>query len=324
MTLLCPGARRAGVRWPVLASAMVLLLCSGRGLAAAPITVKLATWNLEWFLTPAGFHGLKDSCTRGEDQHRRNPRSIPCDVAANLERSATDIGAMAAYARRLDADVIALQEVDGEGAARQLFGNHNFCFTGGHEVQNTGFAIRRGLPYRCGADVLGLSLGDEVRRGATLTLYPGSRHELLLLGVHLKSGCARGHLASHSTACVRLARQAPALRSWVQYQSDAGRRFAVLGDFNRDLLAERGDGLWAQLAGGRSEPALVNTAAGEPFRNCFPGQTHTGYIDYILLGRSLAPSLVRGSFERLTYSAADAWHTRLSDHCPIAIELRLD
>jgi endonuclease/exonuclease/phosphatase family metal-dependent hydrolase len=324
MTLHGPGTWRARLHWAALAVAMVVLPCPGRDLAAGPVTVKLATWNLEWFLTPAAFHGLKGNCTSGEEQHRRNPRSIPCDVAANLERSATDIGAMAAYARRLDADVIALQEVDGEGAARQLFGNHNFCFTRGQEVQNTGFAIRRGLPYRCGADVPGLSLGDELRRGATLTLYPGSRHELLLLGVHLKSGCARGHLASHSTACERLARQAPALRSWVQEQSHAGRRFAVLGDFNRDLLAERGDGLWAQLVPDRSAPELFNTAAGEPFRNCFAGQTHTGYIDYILLGRSLAPSLVRGSFERLTYSAADAWHTRLSDHCPVAIELRLD
>jgi endonuclease/exonuclease/phosphatase family metal-dependent hydrolase len=33
---------------------------------------------------------------------------------------------------------------------------------------------------------------------------------------------------------------------------------------------------------------------------------------------------VRGSFERLTYSAADAWRTKLSDHCPVAVRLRLD
>lgn len=297
---------------------------TGPALPAAPITVKLATWNLEWFLTPAGFHGLKDSCTTDEQQHRRNPRSIPCDVAANLERSATDIGTMAAYARRLDADVVALQEVDGEPAARQLFGNHNFCFTGGREVQNTGFAIRRGLPYRCGADLVGLSLGDELRRGATLILYPATRRELLLLAVHLKSGCARGRLNSHTTACERLARQAPQLQAWVREQSSAGRPFAVLGDFNRDLLAEHGDGLWSKLNGGRSDGALVNTAAGEAFRNCFAGQTHTGYIDYILLGQALSRNLVRGSFERLTWSGGDAWHNKLSDHCPVAIRLRLD
>ena len=319
-----PGHWRAGTGWAAWTLALAAWLGTQPALPATPVTVKLATWNLEWFMTPARFHGLKDHCTTDEAEHRRSPRSIPCDVAADLERSATDIAAMAAYARRLDADVVALQEVDGEEAARQLFGNHNFCFTGGHAVQNTGFAIRRGVPYRCGADVLSLSLGDEVRRGATVTLYPGSRRELLLLAVHLKSGCARGSLRSHSTACERLARQVPALRTWVQQQAASGRPFAVLGDFNRDLLAERGNGLWQQLELDSSQPALVNTAAGEPFRNCFAGQTHTGYIDYILVGEPLARRLVAGSFERLTYSAADAWHTKLSDHCPVAIKLRLD
>ncbi len=307
-----------------LAGLLAGLPACPRAAAASPVTVKLATWNLEWFLTPATFHGLKDHCTSDEAAHRHDPRSIPCDVAARLERSATDIGAMANYARRLDADVVALQEVDGAEAARQLFGDYDFCFTGGRAVQNTGFAIRHGLPHRCGADLEGLSLGDEVRRGATVTLYPGSRHELELLAVHLKSGCARARLESRAAACERLARQLPVLRDWLQRQAATGRRFAVLGDFNRDLLAERSDGVWSRLGSGGSGPALFNTAAGEPFRNCYAGQTHTGYIDYILLGERLAPGLVRGSFERLIYSAADAWHTKLSDHCPVAIRLRLD
>jgi endonuclease/exonuclease/phosphatase family metal-dependent hydrolase len=318
--------RPASVATRILAAALLLaaLRVGAASPPAGPITVKLATWNLEWFMTPAGFHALKDGCTTDESGHRHNPRSIPCDVAADLERSATDIGALASYAHRLDADVIALQEVDGEPAARQLFGNHEFCFTGGRAVQNTGFAIRRGLPHVCGPDVLGLSLGDELRRGATVILYPGTRHELRLLAVHLKSGCSRGRLGGHEKACERLAEQLPTLGAWIRQQQDAGRRFAVLGDFNRNLVAEHGDGVWSRLNGGAPDGELVNTAAGEPFRNCFTGQTHTGYIDYILLGRTLAPSLVRGSFERLTYSATDAWRTKLSDHCPVAVRLHLD
>ena len=320
-----PGPRWAGL---VLAGSLTLagasLLAGARTAAAASNTIKLATWNLEWFLTPETFHDLKGHCTRNDDAHRRDPRSIPCDVAANLERSASDIGAVASYARRLDADVVALEEVDGEAAARQLFAKYDFCFTGGRVIQNTGFAIRRGLPHRCGPDVMGLSLGDELRRGATVTLYPGTRHELQLLAVHLKSGCPHQRLDSRAHACERLAQQLPTLRAWVRAQRASGHRFAILGDFNRDLLAERGAGVWAQLSDDAADPGMVNTAAGEPFRNCYIGQTHTGYIDYILLGSTLAPSLVRGSFERLTYSAADAWHTKLSDHCPVAVRLRLD
>ena len=169
-----------------------------------------------------------------------------------------------------------------------------------------------------------LSLGDQLRRGATVVLYPGSSQELHLLAVHLKSGCARAPLDSSARACERLARQAPALREWIAAQQRAGSRFAVLGDFNRELQSERGDGLWARLGASGPETPLVNTAAGEAFRNCYAGQTHTGYIDYILLGTALAPALQRGSFERLTYSPADAWRLKLSDHCPVAVRLRLD
>jgi len=325
-----PQTAKPGPRWAGLGLAGIAILAGASILAAvqaavaAPETLKLATWNLEWFLTPETFHELKGHCTRDDETHRHDPRSIPCDVAAHLERSASDIGAVASYARRLDADVVALEEVDGEGAARQLFARYDFCFTGGRVIQNTGFAIRHGLPHRCGPDVLGLSLGDELRRGATVTLYPGTRHELQLLAVHLKSGCPHQRLDSRAHACERLAQQLPTLRDWVRAQRAGRHRFAILGDFNRDLLAEHSAGVWAQLSDDAADPGMVNTAAGEAFRNCYIGQTHTGYIDYILLGSTLAPSLVRGSFERLTYSAADAWHTKLSDHCPVAVRLRLD
>ena len=300
--------------------------------AAAPgaATLKLATWNLEWLLTPEAFNALKEHCIPADAPRRGTRRSIPCDVAANHERSATDIAGLARYARELDADVIAVQEVDGANAARQIFPRHEFCFTGGPAVQNTGFAIRRGLPFRCGADLAALALGGSVRRGATLVLFPGTPRELHLLAVHLKSGCARGQLDAREYSCERLARQGPALRDWLRHEARSGTRFAVLGDFNRDLLAEgaAGDagnasGLWAQLQEAASG-LLSNTAWHQPYRNCRIGQPHRGYIDYILLGGALRSRLVAGSFQRLTYSAGDAWRLKLSDHCPVAVELLLD
>ncbi len=299
--------------------------------STAGVTLKLATWNMEWLLTPAGFNALKDHCTPAGDSQRHQRRSIPCDVAAHLERSATDVAAMARYARQLDADVIALQEVDGANAARQIFPHHEFCFTGGPAVQNTGFAIRRGLPFRCGTDLSALALGDTVRRGATLILYPGTRRELHLLAVHLKSGCAHARLDTREHSCERLALQGPVLHGWVAAEAQAGDRYAVLGDFNRDLLAESramsnhapSAGVWSQLQEADAD-LLFNTAQGQPFRNCHVGQPHTGYIDYILLGNTLRNSLVASSFERLTYSASDAWRLKLSDHCPVAIKLSLD
>ncbi len=315
----------------LLAAALVGAAPARSPVNAPRATLKLATWNLEWLLTPTGFNALKNRCTPARDRQGHGQRSLPCDVAANLERSATDLAAMARYARQLDADVIAVQEVDGAEAARQVFPGYEFCFTGGPAVQNTGFAIRRGLPFRCGADLSALSLGDSVRRGATLVLYPGTRRELHLLGVHLKSGCARARLDTPEHSCERLARQGPALHDWLAGEARAGDRYVVLGDFNRDLLAESGalsnhalpGGLWGQLQEGGSD-LVFNTALGEAFHNCHIGQPHTGYIDYILPGNALKARLIAGSFERLTYSAGDAWRRKLSDHCPVAIKLSID
>jgi hypothetical protein len=125
----------------------------------------------------------------------------------------------------------------------------------------------------------------------------------------------------------------PVLEDWIDAAARAGAWFAVLGDFNRNLLAERGaarapDGsernLWPELNDGEPPGAsLVNVAAGEAFRNCASGQNHTGYIDQIILGSRLASRLVPGSFERLIWEAHDAARYKLSDHCPLAIRLKL-
>jgi endonuclease/exonuclease/phosphatase family metal-dependent hydrolase len=290
-------------------------------------TLRLATWNLDWLLTPEGFARLAPGCTRAGEERRSAARSIPCDVAADDERSATDLAGLARYGRALAADVVALQEVDGIEAARQVFPGYEFCFTGGPVVQNTGFALRPGIPHRCEPDLRALSLGDTLRRGAVLVLYPGTPRELHLLGVHLKSGCARERLAGSQKACVRLARQLPMLRDWLHGEQAAGHRFAVLGDFNRDLLAEvrRGDeGVWASLVAGADAAQLHNTAEGEAHANCRRGQLHSGYIDYILLDGTLAAREIEGSFRRYGYEAQDAWRLKLSDHCPVALTLRLD
>lgn len=264
---------------------------------------------------------------------RGDVRRLPCDVVTRFERSSRDFSVLARYARSLDADVVALQEVDGASAARLVFPDYEFCFTGRQHVQNTGFAVRRGVPFRCGPDDRELSLGDTLRRGKELTLFPGEPGEIRLLSVHLKSGCSSAPLTGHDKACRDLARQAPILEAWIDGQARAGKRFAVLGDFNRDLLSEqaraatlqKAESLWAEIADGSPpEARLRNAAGGTAFRNCVPGQGYRGYIDNIVLSQTLAAEAIPGSFGRLTYSAADARHARLSDHCPVSIRLRIE
>src|SRR5689334_7540767 len=96
---------------------------------AAPAPLKIATWNLEWFMTPETLRALTPACTPRDAPRDGARRGVPCDVAHELVRSNEDIAAMRQYARDLDADVIALQEVDGADSARLLFPDYDFCFS---------------------------------------------------------------------------------------------------------------------------------------------------------------------------------------------------
>jgi len=304
---------------------LMLLARIGDPAQAGTAILKIATWNLEWFMQPETVRALTPACTPADAPRDGARRAIPCDVAHELARSGEDIAAMRRYARNLDADVVALQEVDGADAARLLFTNHEFCFSGRVAVQNNGFAIRRGIPFTCGPDFAALSLDDDVRRGVELRLFPGTARELRLLSVHLKSGCARVALDSARPGCAELARQVPALEQWIDEQARENKPFAVLGDFNRDLRQEpAGISLWGQIDDLDPVGAdLVNTAEGQTFQNCMPQQTFSGYIDYILLDRQMARGLVENSFGRELYRPRDALRRKLSDHCPVFIRLRV-
>lgn len=296
-------------------------------------TLKLATWNLEWLIAPATFKPLKKNCVPEGMSARALERRLPCDVAWRKERSSRDFAVLARYAKTLDADVISLQEVEGPDAARLVFPDYQFCFSQSRALQNVGFAVRTGIPFRCAPDYRPLSLDDTVRRGAEIVLYPGEPREIHLLSVHLKSGCSTKPLNTAEKSCNALARQAPLLEAWIDSQAAAGHLFGVLGDFNRTLLDEQGPArtprgeplqLWPEISDGvPAEARLYNAAAGQPFRNCVTGQAHGAYIDHIVLSRTLGRAQVPASFERVTFSAADARHARLSDHCPVAIRLQI-
>ena len=307
-----PGARlrlTAALLWGVAA-----LVPAG----ATARDLRLASWNLEWLVSTATTREARNACVAGA-----RPR-LPCDVALDQARSATDFAALARLARDLDADVIAIQEVESIEVAAQVFPGYRFCLSEGRVVQNLGFAIRRGLPYRCEADLRELSQGEHLRRGVVLSLYPGTAQNVRLLGVHLTSGCPRSHLPSASAACRQWQNQLPLVAGWISQQSRQRQPFAVLGDFNRELGADDPAGLWMSLgAAGRGAGGLADAAAGAPFRNCRAGQNHASSIDHIFLGGGLQALQVPGSFQRVAYPPADARRYRLSDHCPIAVRLKI-
>jgi len=308
-----------------LVATLLVLFSSAAAPASPPQELKLATWNLEWFMKPETLRALTPACMPADAPRDGARRAVPCEVAHELARSGEDIAALRRHARALDADVIALQEVDGPEAARLIFPDHEFCFSGRVAVQNNGFAIRRGVPFACGPELRDISLNDDVRRGVEVRLFPATAQELRLLSVHLKSGCSRDPLDSDRRGCAELARQIPVLEGWIDLQAREGKSFAVLGDFNRDLRREDPENsLWAAIDDADPPEAdLVNTAAGQEFQNCSPAQTFSGYIDYIVLGRRMARGLVPDSFGRALYRPRDAIRRKLSDHCPVFIRLRV-
>ncbi|MET0340355.1 MAG: endonuclease/exonuclease/phosphatase family protein [Polyangiales bacterium] len=258
--------------------------------------LKLATWNLEWLSQRSG--------------------------DGNVKRADADYARLKTYADRLDADVIAFQEVESAEAAARVFDPAKYDFHLARQAiaQRTGFAYRKGLRAMPNADHAALDVGD-VRVGADLTVFVRDQ-PVRLLSVHLKSGCFDGPLdAEANSACGKLARQVPALEGWIDARASEGVAAVVLGDFNRRFFGMPGELVWAELDDA-VPPASDLSAPTEGKRSgCWDGE-YPEYIDHLVLNLPAAAKLVPGSFAQLVYDASDrAYKEKLSDHCPISIAL---
>jgi endonuclease/exonuclease/phosphatase family metal-dependent hydrolase len=274
--------------------------------------ITLATWNLEWLVSPATAHAGRLACRSG----RR--ASLPCDVVSELARDSADIARLAAYARELDADVVAFQEVENEEIARKVFGGYRICMADGGGVQHVGFAVRPALAHRCGPIVDALSLDGRSRNAMSMQLTPPHGPPIELMVVHLKSGCSRDPLDSQTAACRMLEQQAARLGDWVASRTAERAEFIVMGDFNRLPPASDADEFWRLVQTGPTQLLAMRLR----FSNCFAGQPFSGFIDHMLLSSTLAQRLVPGSPRHFAYSNADAVRFHLSDHCPVSISLR--
>ncbi|HYZ32276.1 MAG TPA: endonuclease/exonuclease/phosphatase family protein [Crenalkalicoccus sp.] len=273
---------------------------------AAAAELKLATWNLDWLtLRPAG-----------------DP-VLPPDV---VPRSPADLARLAGYAARLDADVVALQEVDGPEAAGRVFDPraYAFFFPAESDVQRAGFAVRRTLRVAQNPDLAALDTRPEarfsLRRGTDITVEVPHGARLRLLSVHLHAGCREGPLDAPGGPCATLARQAEVLAGWIAARRREGIAFAVLGDLNRRILRPD-DGLLrvldaaaplVRVTEGVSDPCWAGPRGGRPF------------IDHILLGGEAQRWWIPESLRVLVYAERDpTLRDRLSDHCPVSIRLGL-
>lgn len=250
-----------------------------------------------------------------------------------IGRSNSDYAALARRIEQLDADIVAIQEVENAMAAHRVFTVSEWhvemserpakrqsraCWDRpeaqlGHLA--TGFAVRRGIEYRRNSDLRVLGVDDAFQRwGTDISITAGDR-DVRLLSVHLKSGCwgeAQDRDEKRQKTCATLRGQIEHLKAWADARRSEGTAFVILGDFNR-RLALPGDWGWSLLSPASASLHLVT--AEEPF-DCDP--RFSEFIDHIAAGGGAETMLVKGSFRE--------WPRREPhpDHCAISATFRLD
>lgn len=268
----------------------------GAGTAAPPTSgLRIATWNLEWL-------------------NRKNG-------TGPVKRSDEDYARLRRYADRLDADVIAIQEVDGPEAAARVFdpAKYELYVAAQNDPQRTGFAYRKGLHVSVHPDYAALDVG-QVRVGADISVEVDGR-VVRLLSVHLKSGCFQDPLTSEKKECKKLVTQLPSLEAWIDTRAKENAPAIVLGDFNRRLFVVKDEPFWREIDD--SDPPasdLWSPTEGQK-AGCWGGK-YPDFIDHIVLNKPATQLVQQGSFHQQFYDSADASHKQtLSDHCPLSVAL---
>jgi endonuclease/exonuclease/phosphatase family metal-dependent hydrolase len=327
------------MRTPALAGwlCLILLGCLSAQAndASAARALRIASWNLHDLYHEAG-------------------RPIP---GRDVVRGEADYAKLRDYAQALDADVIALQEVNSEQAVHRVFPapqwrvflsgrrardradceSHGRCDTDGIY---TGFAVRARIGTELIGDLESLSvlhsdsdgLQRPTRRGVEIEVRHAGRR-LRLLSVHLKSGCHQGALYPVSGRpprdpdCITLARQIEPLDAWIDARESGPVPFAILGDFNRrfDVYGAR-DHLWAAIDDHQPEGAdlwrFPYRQRSPCWRDAPPAPYYRDPIDFIVLDGRARAWVVPDSFGWLVYDREDAARYReLSDHCPVYLDL---
>ncbi|UWU82993.1 endonuclease/exonuclease/phosphatase family protein [Bradyrhizobium yuanmingense] len=249
-------------------------------------------------------------------------------------RKAADYLALKRQADLLNADIIAVQEMENEGALARVFDPELWSFEVARNpdqetprpcsgitdktiiTQRAGFVIKKAIKYSRNPDLTALDVGNANRHryGVDITLEAGA--PLRLLSVHVKSWCPMDAPGAGDD-CEVLFEQQKILKKWVEGRARNALPFVLLGDFNRRLQAE--EQFWTAIdAPGDPLMDLTLTVKRDTVARCQP--SFNQFIDYIALNPGSLPLLKPDSFQELVYGAGT---TPASDRCPITIELNI-
>ncbi|MED5371506.1 MAG: endonuclease/exonuclease/phosphatase family protein [Myxococcota bacterium] len=286
-------------RWALSIFVLTALGCSGAALNGTPSTseatrpattpkptgqaeLTLLSWNVEWL-----------------------------DVAGQgmVPRSAAELQEMAQVIRSAQPDVVVLQEVASEEAARALLpkGDWQLAVEDRSDDQRVVVAVRQGLAFERRADLRPLAVGNPGLRHGVDVQVQTAAGPVRVLGVHLKAGCQWDPFDS-SQECGTLERQAAVLETWTDARATEGVPMVVVGDFNRQMHAQ--DPFYLAVSDG--EPAGLHLSLG-PTKDaqCEPKRRHP--IDHLLVSGARV-----GESRQIPLQQPP-----LSDHCPIVATLEL-
>lgn len=284
-----------------LMAMMLFLLSLPLPIYAAPL--KIAEWNMEWL-------------------HRNNNTGM-------IKRVDADYQAYLRYSNSINADIVVMEEVDGVQAAQRVLDprKYNFLFTSRRNVQNVGIAYtnRLNLVSSTEIDALdvdgnnGLRYGLEMRFSDTQSR---NNQEFIVLAVHLKSLCFDDSVTNPTNAaCEKLSRQLVVLEDKINSYARSGIPFMIVGDFNRRFTTS--DEFWNTIDDGVPTNADLYSPAMDHTSTCRGGQ-YPVHIDHIVLDKLATMSYVNNSFEEVDFTASDISRYKLSDHCPITLQVDFD
>ena len=195
--------------------------------------LRIATWNLE-------------------NLHAVNGQSTFTGSNPSVRRLAIDYERIKCYVRLFDADILAVQEVDGEAALKRVVDTDVYDVVVSKRPkpammngkQNTGFAYKKGLNVQPQPDFTALDVSNGGLRHGTRIDLTHNGQTFLLMSVHLKSGCFDN--AMSGSACNKLFTQVPVLEGWIDAAAGGPHPFIVLGDFNRRFNQPE-DVIWTDL-----------------------------------------------------------------------------
>ncbi|MDD1779803.1 endonuclease/exonuclease/phosphatase family protein [Enterovibrio sp. ZSDZ35] len=292
---------------------------------AASVNVKhafasltLATWNMEWLSD-------KGDIIQGQ-------------------RKADDYLMMQTVVSVLNADLVAFQEVDSLYALSKVLNPNEYNFFLSDRAkyytksrgsnQFTGWAVRKGIQVIDHADYKPLGLPTflsrgNLRYGTYIEVVRDNQPSLHLLSIHLKSGCFETPVRRNNS-CKKLERQVDALSVWIKTRQELGQEFIIAGDFNHYMNINN-EWVWESLVKGAGKDNLVNLseftqakckARRFNFRTKRWEQVvYDKLIDHIIASPGAISSDITPLAKQFRYSYHTVANYRLSDHCPVYVEL---